>query len=164
MPGAAEPLSRSACSTRCECPGTPQAASVQEELRRRFWRCDHRPTAAICEDQKFRGVQHSGIIRTGGQCCNIELQILCLPTSKQPATRKLTRSDNQKRVESGFAASRISFPCLLQPPRLHRARWQLGPLNLMQKRNPGRGNCRGFLDWRLMSGGTSPTPTYGIEA
>jgi hypothetical protein len=34
---------------------------------------------------------------------------------------------------------------------------QLGPLTLMQKRNPGRGNCRGFSDWRLMSGGTSPT-------
>jgi hypothetical protein len=40
---------------------------------------------------------------------------------------------------------------------------RLGPLTLMQKRNPGRGNCRGFSDWRLMSGGDIANPTYGIE-
>jgi hypothetical protein len=55
-------------------PSTPQAASVQEELWRRFWRCDHRPTAAICEDKNFRIVRHSGIIKIGARCRNIELQ------------------------------------------------------------------------------------------
>ena len=45
MPGAAELLSRSACSTRRECPVTPQAASIWQGLLRSS---ERRPAATVC--------------------------------------------------------------------------------------------------------------------
>ena len=105
---AAEPLSRSARHARCESPVTPQAASIYDELRRRLWRCDHRPTAAICEDKNFRVVRHSGIIKIGTYCRNIELQVLRPLNANYRVIRKSTRSDNQKRDEGRFAEPRIT--------------------------------------------------------
>jgi hypothetical protein len=59
---AAEFLGRSACRTWGECPSTPQAADTEDKVRMRSECRANRSTAAVCGDQDFRGIRHSGKI------------------------------------------------------------------------------------------------------
>ncbi len=68
---AAELLNRSACCTRRERPATPQTADTEDKVRMRSECRARRSTAAVCGDQDFRGIRHSGMILIASQHCNI---------------------------------------------------------------------------------------------
>src|SRR5690349_24660365 len=66
--------------------------------------------------------------------------------SKWPATRKLTRNDNQKTSRKRLRRTpNYSFDAFLQPPRLHRARLAAWAAYLDAKKKPRQGELPGLL-------------------